>query len=198
MKAVVFDIGNVLVRWDARQAFAARLGGAAQAASFLERIDFAALNLRADGGETFAELARDIPDPQDRAMLESYPQFFAQTIAEPIEGSWDLLERLRDRGLALHAITNWSAETWPVGVRVHPRLGTAFDTLIVSGRERMLKPDPRIFALLCDRAQVAPQNCLFIDDSPKNIAGARDFGMQAEIFTTPETLEGALIARGLL
>jgi HAD superfamily hydrolase (TIGR01509 family) len=69
---------------------------------------------------------------------------------------------------------------------------------IVSGQERLLKPDPRIFALLCNRAGVAPSDCLFIDDSPKNGVGAQAAGMQAELFTTPDALEAALTARGLL
>lgn len=198
MKAVVFDIGNVLVRWDARPAFAGRLGGMGPAGAFLERIGFAALNLRADGGERFADLAREIADPLDRALFESYPRFYARTIAEPIEGTWEVLERLRALGLGIHAITNWSAETWPIGVAVHPRLGTAFGEIIVSGREGVIKPDPRIFALLCDRAGLKPQDCLFIDDSAANVAGAQDFGMQAEVFTTPAALEAALQARGLL
>jgi 2-haloacid dehalogenase len=198
MKAVVFDIGNVLVRWDARLAFADRLGGMGPAGAFLERIGFAALNLRADGGERFADLAQDIPDPLDRALFESYPRFYARTIAEPVEGTWDLLERLRAGGRQIHAITNWSAETWPIGLATHPRLGTAFGVTVVSGHERVIKPDPRIFALLCDRAGLTPGDCLFIDDSAANVAGARDFGMQGECFTTPADLEAALTARGLL
>lgn len=198
MKAVVFDIGNVLVRWDARLAFSGRLGGVGQAGVFLNRIGFAGLNLRADAGESFADLAREIADPLDRALFASYPRFYAQTIAEPIEGTWDLMDRLRARGMQIHAITNWSAETWPIGLATHPRLGTAFGVTVVSGREGVIKPDPRIFALLCDRAELAPQDSLFIDDSPANVAGARDFGMQAELFTTPADLEAALTARVLL
>lgn len=198
MKAVVFDIGNVLIRWDPRLAFAGSLGGMREAAHFLERVGFAGLNLRADAGESFAALAREIADPLDRGLVESYPRVFAQTIAEPIEGTWDLLERLRMRGLQIHAITNWSAETWPTGLATHARLGTAFAVTIVSGREGVLKPDPRIFGLLCERADLAPQDCLFIDDSPANVAGAQDFGMQAELFTAPAALETALKARGLL
>jgi 2-haloacid dehalogenase len=161
-------------------------------------VNFPALNLRADGGETFADLAREIADPSDRAVFETYVSRYALSVPHAIEGTWALLDRLRARGLAIHAITNWSAETWPAGVAAHPRLGTAFGVTIVSGQERLLKPDPRIFALLCDRAGVAPSDCLFIDDSPANVAGARAFGMDAELFTTPDALETALTARGLL
>lgn len=198
IRAIVFDIGNVLVRWDAALAFVPDLGTRAAAEAFLARTDFTARNLRGDAGENFTDMAGEIDDPADRALFAAYVGRYATTIPETIEGTWSLMDRLRGRGLEIHAITNWSAETWPIGVATHPRLGTAFGVTIVSGRERVLKPDPRIFALLCDRAGLAAADCLFIDDSAKNVDGARAFGMQAELFTTPDALEAALAARGLL
>lgn len=193
---IVFDIGNVLVRWDARSAFPTL--DAATADAFMERIGFSALNLRGDAGETWAEIATAIADQDDRATFLSYLPNYALAIAQPIEGTWTLMDRLRAQGHGIHAITNWSAETWETGVATHPRLGTSFATTIVSGRERVLKPQPGIFALLCDRAGISPDACVFIDDSEKNVAGARAFGMDAIHFTTPEALETALIERGLL
>ncbi|WP_323042344.1 HAD family phosphatase [Gemmobacter sp.] len=195
---IVFDIGNVLIRWDAHRAFLPVLGTRGTVDPFLSRIGFSALNLRADAGETFADLAAEIADPDDRALFESYLPNYAQTLPEAIEGTWALLDRLRARGHAIHAITNWSAETWPVGLATHPRLATAFDVTVVSGIERVLKPEPRIFALLCGRAGVAPGDCLFIDDSDRNVEGARAFGMDALPFTTSAALDHALAARRLL
>lgn len=198
MKAIVFDIGNVLVRWDAAQAFLPALGDRAAVDAFLARIGFSALNLRGDAGETFAALARDIADPADRAVFATYLPNYGSTIPEAIEGTWALIPRLRGRGLQIHAITNWSAETWPIGLATHPRLATIFGLTVVSGQEGILKPDPRIFALLCDRAGLKPEDCLFIDDSLKNVEGARAFGMQAHHFVSPEALETNLVERGLL
>lgn len=193
---IVFDIGNVLIRWNARAAFPSLDAPAADA--FMDRIGFSALNLRGDGGETWADIATAIADGDDRTIFLSYLPNYALAIAEPIEGTWVLLDRLRERGHGIHAITNWSAETWTTGVASHPRLGTAFSTTIVSGQERVLKPDPAIFAAFCNRAGVAPDACVFIDDSPRNVAGARAFGMEAIHFTTPAALEAALTERGLL
>ena len=198
MKAVVFDIGQVLVQWDPRLAFAPELGGLEAAAEFIDRTDFIARNLRADGGASFADLAAELPDPDDAALFARYPELYACTVPALIDGTWALLDRLRAAGFQIHAITNWSAETWPVGVATHPRLGTAFGVTVVSGTEGVLKPEPRIFALLCDRAGLAPDECLFIDDSAANVAGARAFGMQAVQFTDPPKLEAALTARGML
>lgn len=198
MTAIVFDIGNVLVNWEPHLAFLADLGDRAAVEAFFARIDFHALNLRADGGESFADLAREIADPADAALLAGYVGRYRLAVPQAIEGTWALMDRLRARGHAIHAITNWSAETWPEGVAAHPRLATAFGVIIVSGRERMLKPDPRIFALLCARAEVSAGDCVFIDDSEKNVGGARVAGMDAIHFTTPAALADALTARGLL
>lgn len=197
-KAIVFDIGNVLIHWDPHMAFVADLGSRAAVDAFFERIDFYALNLRADAGESFTDLAALLPDPADAALLSRYVDRYAATVARTIEGTWALMDRLRGAGQQIHAITNWSAETWPIGVATHPRLGTSFGVTVVSGQDRVLKPEPGIFDLLCHRAGLAPQDCLFIDDSEKNVAGARAFGMDAVHFTTPDALEAALTARGIL
>ena len=164
----------------------------------MARTDFLARNLRADGGERFADLAAELDHAADADLVARYVDRYAMTLPEAIEGSWDLMERLRARGHPIHAITNWSSETWPVGVAAHPRLGTSFGVTIVSGIERMLKPEARIFHLLCDRAGVAATDCVFIDDSEKNVAGAKAAGMDAVRFTTPPALADALADRGLL
>jgi FMN phosphatase YigB (HAD superfamily) len=197
-RAIVFDIGNVLIRWDPHMAFVSDLGNRAAVDDFFERIDFYALNLRADAGESFADLAALLSDPADAALLARYVDRYADTVAQTIEGTWALMDRLRGAGQQIHAITNWSAETWPIGVATHPRLGTSFGVTVVSGQDRVLKPEPGIFDLLCRRAGLAPQDCLFIDDSEKNVAAARAFGMDAVRFTTPDALEAALTARGIL
>jgi HAD superfamily hydrolase (TIGR01509 family) len=198
MTAVVFDIGQVLVRWDPVLAFLPSLGDRATVDAFLARTDFAARNLRADGGERFSDLADELEDDGDAAIFRTYVANYARAIPEPIAGTWALLDRLRNRGHAIHAITNWSAETWPTGVATHPRLGTAFGVTIVSGEVGLLKPDPRIFELLCARAGVVPADCVFIDDSAKNVAGAQAVGMDGIHFTDPAALHAALAERGLL
>ena len=196
--AVVFDIGNVLVRWDVRLAWLDDLGSPDAVDAFLARVDFTARNLRGDAGETFAALAREIDDPVDRALFASYPARHHLTIADKIAGTWDILHRLKSRGIATHAITNWSAETWPEGLRMHPELAQVMGVIVVSGHERVLKPDPAIFATLCARAGLAAADCVFIDDSAKNVAGAQAAGMDAIHFTTPAALDAALTGRGLL
>ena len=198
MTAIIFDVGQVLVRWDPHLSFLPDLGDRASVDAFFARTDFYARNLRADSGETFAALSAELDDVSDAALLATYVDRYSLTVPAAIEGTWTLLDRLRAKGHGVHAITNWSAETWPVGVATHPRLGSSFGMTIVSGMERMLKPEARIFNLLCARAGVAPADCVFIDDSEKNIIGARATGMDAIHFTDPDALETALADRGLL
>lgn len=198
MTTIVFDIGNVLVRWDPRPPFRRTLGCEAEVEAFLERTDFFARNQRADRGERFGALAQEIDDPDDRVLFSTYVDHFALTVQEPIDGKWRILQHLRRRDMPIHAITNWSAETWPIGMTLHPRLHDAFDVTIVSGKVRLAKPEKAIFDLLCRRAGVTADDCLFIDDSPANIEGARAAGWQTHLFTAPEALEADLAQRGLL
>jgi epoxide hydrolase-like predicted phosphatase len=196
--AVVFDIGGVLVDWQPHLAWIEQLGSEAEVTAFMQRTDFLARNLRGDKGERFADMALELDAPEDQRLLAAYPSLYARTIQNTIPETWAILERLKAQATPVHAITNWSAETWPVGVSVHPRLGEVFDTLVVSGREKMLKPQPEIFHLLCERAGVAPQDCVFVDDGLHNVEGARAIGMDGIHFTSPAALEQGLTERGLL
>jgi 2-haloacid dehalogenase len=198
MRAIVFDIGNVLVRWDPVAPFLPLLGNRQTVLAFLERVDFYALNLRADAGERFEDLATEIMDAQDQAIFAAYLPSYAASISDPMEATWAVLDRLHQRGHDIHAITNWSAQTWNLGLATHPRLASAFGVTMVSGIVGIIKPDPRIFTLLCDRADVLPEECLFIDDSATNVAGARAAGMAAHHFTDAISLGRDLTERGLL
>ena len=143
-------------------------------------------------------LALEVADPDDRAHFADYVSLYTKTVVDPIHGTWAILDRLKAQGTPVHAITNWSAETWPEGLKVHPRLSEVFETLVVSGQEGIIKPDARIFHLLCDRAGVSPEDCIFIDDGLHNVDGARAVGMDGIHFTSPDALEAALSERGVL
>ena len=194
---VVFDIGGVLVDWKPHLAWIDELGEDG-AHAFIERTDFVARNVRGDNGERFADMADEIADPDDRRRFAEYVDRYTLTVPDAVPGTWDVLDRLNDGGIPLHAITNWSAETWPEGLKVHPRLGEVFGTTVVSGQEGVMKPSVRIFEILCERAGVSPADCVFIDDSPKNVEGAKAAGMDAVHFTGAGPLADALTERGLL
>lgn len=197
---IIFDIGDVLVRWDLRRAFADAFDSPEAIDAWLEEIGFHDWNRVQDRGRSWDEgIAELVARHGERARPAAfYPARHCETIIEPIAGAWALLDRLAGRGHPLYAITNWSAETWPDALRLHPRLGQVFRDIVVSGRERLLKPEPAIYRLLLARNGLEAAECLFIDDNPANVDGARGVGMDAVRFTGPAALEDALAARGLL
>jgi 2-haloacid dehalogenase len=198
VQVVVFDIGGVLVDWQPHLAWIDELGTRSAVDAFMDRIDFPSRNLRADGGELFADLARELDDPEDARRLASYVERYPLTVRDRIEKSWDILDLLKARGTEVHAITNWSAETWPRGLEAQPRLAEAFGVTIVSGQEKTVKPGRRIFERLCEEADVPPEDCIFIDDGPHNAMAASAMGMDGIHFTGPAALHTALAERGLL
>lgn len=197
MKHVVFDIGAVLVEWQPELAWADELGldGARE---FIDRIGFDKINLACDAGASFASASKEIANPEDAARLARYVSRYHLTVPRKITGTWDCLYDLSDRGVSLHAITNWSAETWPAGLRAHPELGQVFETTIVSGKVGMIKPSVGIFQLFCDRADVPAHRCIFIDDGQHNCIGAKAAGMDAIHFTCPKALRTDLEDKGVL
>lgn len=197
MKHIVFDIGAVLIDWDPVLAFEDAFESREACEAYLARINFDRLNVAGDAGATFALMAELVGDPGDAALLPEYIERYTKSVFTKIDGTWEILRKLRAQGNPVHAITNWSAETWPEGVKAHPELADAFDTLIVSGEVRMVKPSLAIFDLLCERARVAASDCIFIDDGLQNVAGARAAGMDAIHFTSPEALATALRERGV-
>lgn len=197
---IVFDVGNVLIRWAPEQAVAHVFADPSEALDWLRRVGFFDWNVVQDGGRGFDTglAVLETLHPGAAKVLGAYVERFGLTIAEPIEGTWELLEALRAAGHRLFAITNFAAYTWPVALDLHPRLGTSFEDVVVSGDEHLLKPGPEIYHLLCTRNNIMPGNCLFIDDSTANVAGAQAVGMAAHHFTTPAALDADLRARGLL
>lgn len=197
---VIFDIGNVLLRWAPERAVAHVFPDPDEGLAYLDRVGFWDWNYQQDGGRAFeAGLAvLEAMHPGQTAPLAAYRERFALTIEARIEGSWALAEALRDQGHRLFAITNFAAYLWPVALALHPRLGTLFEDVVVSGVEGLLKPGPEIFDLLLARNGLVAAECLFIDDSLANVEGARAVGMAAHHFTDVERLTLDLRARGLL
>lgn len=200
MKNVIFDLGAVLIEWDPALAFADAFTTREAAETWMDRIDFSGWNRFQDGGRSFADgLAAARAEHGDEARhLDGYVAAFALTIGKPVPGSWEIVEALLARGVPLYAITNWAAETFPAALEMYPRLGKVFSDIVVSGEVAMLKPQASIYRLLMDRNGLQSQDCVFIDDSPANVEGARAVGMDAIHFTDADSLGRDLISRGLL
>ena len=197
--AVVFDLGNVLIRWDPQPAIAAGVGEH-EAARFLaaDDFDFDAWNHRQDEGRSWddaeEELARTHPHWYGHAA--SYRRNFERSLPGPVADNVALLEDLHGAGVPLFALTNWSAELFPHAVERF-RFLALFEDIVVSGVERVAKPDPAVFEVLRVRVGRPLEECVFVDDSPGNIAAALRAGLDAILYVDGEPLRPRLRGRGL-
>jgi 2-haloacid dehalogenase len=196
---VVFDLGNVLIRWDPHAAIARGVGHE-QATRFLGAtdFDFMAWNHEQDAGRPWDEGERlaAASHPHWAEAVRAYRSNFAASLVGAVHDTVDLLTELHENGVRLLALTNWSAELFPVARETFPFLGL-FDDIVVSGEERLAKPDPRVFALLERRAGRPLSSCVFVDDSQRNGEAARAAGMDAILFTDTGHLRADLHGRGL-
>ena len=198
---VVFDLGNVLIRWDPVPAIAAAVG-LERAAAFVADpdFDFAAWNHANDAGRTLdeAEQAALSTHPHYTDEVLAYRQNFGVSLVGEISGTVAILEELHAAGVPLFALTNWSADLFPVAVEMFEFLDL-FEDIIVSGEEGVAKPDPEIFEVLEERVRhrAGLDDCIFIDDSPANVLAAEETGLDAIHFTGAEHLREDLIVRGM-
>ena len=197
--AVVFDLGGVLIDWNPRHLYRKLFEEEAEMEHFLTEICSPVWNVSLDAGKPFdvgiAELSRR--HPEQAHLIGAWKTRWEEMLGGAIEGTVTILEELHSAGMALHALTNWSAETFPIGRSHYPFLAR-FRTILVSGQEKLVKPDPRIFHLLVQRTGVAPERTIFIDDSEKNANAAAGLGFHAIRFTDPEALRARLTDFGLL
>jgi 2-haloacid dehalogenase len=175
---VIFDVGNVLIRWDIHNLYRKLFEDNAAVAAFLDETGLVAENLEFDRGKPFAvglgELAARFPH---RAVaLNAFDPRWADCLDGAIEENVAVLDDLQRAGVATYAITNFSAEKFPIAARLFPFL-TTFDETIVSGAVRLIKPDPAIYRLLLERRNIDPSRAVFIDDSAANIATAKSLGL---------------------
>jgi 2-haloacid dehalogenase len=196
---IVFDLGGVLIDWNPRHLYRKLFADEATMEWFLAEVCHNDWNREQDGGRLFAEAIEEaaLRHPDQRAMIEAYHARWDEMLAGEIPGSVAILEELAAAGYELHALTNWSAETFPIA---RPRFAflDRFATILISGHERLVKPDARIFALLLERIGHPAQRCIYIDDSPANVAAAAALGFDAIPFTAAPELRAALTDRGLL
>lgn len=196
--AVVFDLGNVLVRWDPAAAFAGVLPDD-EVRRFLDDVDFAALNQQQDAGRPWADARAEVArrHPEHAATLDLYVQRFAHSLPGEVPGTAAVVDELRAAGVRVLGLTNWSAETFHHAVPAAPAIGR-LEAVVVSGQEGVAKPDPRIFRLLASRHHLVPGRTVFADDSAANVAAADALGYVGVLFTDAQALRGELVARGVL
>ncbi len=199
VRAVVFDIGRVIIRWDLRFLFEKLIADAAELDWFLSHVVTEAWHHQQDEGRPLAEIVpeRIAQFPEYAPLIRAYAERFAETYPEHIPGTLDLIARLKSGGVALFGLSNFGADFWDEFRARQPVLD-GFADIVVSGHEKLAKPDPAIYALAEARFGLPPQSLFFIDDKPENIAAATARGWQGHVFTHAARLEDDLAARGLL
>lgn len=197
-RAVVFDIGRVLIEYDPERFYDAEIGPDRRAALF-DAVDLHGLNLRVDAGEplreTFAAAARDYPEFGSEIAL--WVDRWIDMASPEIPHSVRLLKALKSKGIPLLALTNFGAETFAVA-RAHYPFLDLFDQHYVSAHLKHIKPDPGIYAALEQGSGFTPGELLFTDDTPENVGAARRRGWRVHLFQHPRGWADCLVEHGLL
>lgn len=196
---VIFDLGNVLIAWDPRRLYRPLFDDEAQMEWFLREVCNSAWNEQQDAGRPWTEATALLRAefPEHAQLIDAYHLRWVETLVGPIEASVALLAALKARGVRLLALTNWSQETFPIARQRYPFLQW-FEGIVVSGEERLIKPDPRIYLRLLERYSVDPATALYIDDAARNVAAAQALGMHGWWFQGAEGLRDHLVQLGLL
>jgi len=199
VEVVVFDVGRVLFQWDFRHLFVRLIDDPAELDWFLSHVVTEEWHHQHDAGRPLAEMVpeRIAQYPGHAHLIEAYASRFNESIPGPVPGSLELVEELHARDVPLYAITNFGADLWPPFRAIQP-VFERFRDIVVSGVEKLAKPDPAIFELAARRFGRAPESMLFIDDNAANIAAAAALGWQVHHFADASHLRDDLRAQGLI
>lgn len=196
---IVFDFGGVLLDWNIHYLYDPMFNGDADAVdAFLEEIEFAKWNAMQDAGRPFALAVEEHIKkfPQHAEFLRAYNERWMDSMGDAIQPVVDIMMSLKKKGYSIYGLTNWNLEKFNQVRPLHPFLEELND-IVVSGEEKIAKPDPRIFQILLERVQHPASECLLIDDSPKNIAVAQSLGFQTILFQSHEQLKMDLGIKGV-
>lgn len=187
---VIFDLGGVLIDWNPEYVFREVFEDHTEMRYFLTEVCSPEWNEQQDAGRTLQEateiLVAQFPDYEHQ--IRTYYNRWQDMLGGAISNSVEILRGLHQKQThRLYALTNWSHETFPVALELFDFLHL-FEGILVSGEEKLLKPDRRIYELLMSRYGIDGRRALFIDDNPKNVKGAQEAGLNAIRFESPEQL----------
>ena len=186
----LFDLGNVFFDWDPRHFYKDVFSNINEMEHFLSEICNDKWNIQQDAGRTIEEAEKDLiplfPNYQDKIKL--YYKNHGKMIKGVFETSIELLEELKKQGYLCYVLSNWSAETF-LDTKEKFSFLNFFDGLIISGEEKIIKPDPKIFHLACKRFNLIPEYTVFIDDRIENIEAASRLNFQTIHLTNPAEIK---------
>ena len=199
VSTVVFDVGHVLYDWHPRYLYAKLIPGAEELDWFLANVVTRDWHFQHDAGRAFADTSAELSArfPKYAPLIAAYGSRWLETIPGPMPGMLDLVADLAARGVPLFAITNFSAEFWAMFRPTAP-VFDHFRDVVVSGTEKLVKPDAAIFDLAMARFGLAPGEALFIDDRADNVRGGEAAGLIGHVFEGEAPLRARLVALGVL
>ena len=195
----VSDVGKVLFEWDLRHLFAKLITDKNELEYFISAIVTPEWHFQHDAGRGLDDMVaeRIAEFPEYAALIAAYANRFNETIPGPVTGSLEIVQELAERGVPLFAITNFGADFWDMFRPTQP-IFDRFQGIIVSGVEKLVKPDPAIYALALQRFVLKSGEAIFIDDNHDNVISARENGFAAHHFTDADSLRRELVALDLL
>lgn len=193
VNVVIFDFGGVLVDWNPHYLYDAYFGSREKADWFLTHICNSAWNVQMDGGKPFEEgIAERVGEyPEWEKEIRIYRSEWLKMMGGQISGMQEVVEDLKANGYRLYGLTNWAADTFALVRHTYP-VFDLLDGIVVSGEEKVAKPDPRIFRILLERYHITPSDAVFIDDNKPNTDAARALGLQTIHFESVAQLREAL------
>ena len=199
VRAVVFDVGNVLFQWSLRVMFASRIADVDALNWFLCNVVTQQWHFQHDAGRPIAEMVaeRKIEFPDHADLIDVYAMHFNESIFAPVPGSLEIVDELAARGVPIFGITNFGADFW-ANFRPTEPVFDHFTDIIVSGEEKLVKPNAAIYELALKRFGLVADQGLFVDDRLENVEAAETNGFAGHHFIDAATLRADLQARGLL
>lgn len=198
-RALLWDVGNVIVGFDPRRLYEKLIEEPAARDRFLSHVCTLAWHIGHDSGVSFADNAAPLiaQYPQHEPLIRAWGDRFVEMVGPAVPQTEAAIEALAARGVPQYGLTNMPSEAWGPVQTLSPAFRHFADT-IVSGDEKLIKPDPAIYAVVLARTGLEPQDLLFVDDSAANIEAARALGFHVHRFEDPETLWPTLVSHGLL
>ena len=195
IKNIIFDFGAVLVDWNPHHLYDSYFGDAAKAEWFLTEICPYEWNAQCDAGRPIKDITaeRVALFPEWEKEIRMYFDHWVDMMGDPIPGMEELVRDYKQRGYGVWGLTNWSAETLPL-VRDDYPVFKLLDGYVVSGQEKVVKPDARLYRILLERFGLKAEECVFVDDNPANTAGAEAVGIKGIVFKGAEDLREELKA----
>lgn len=189
---IIFDFGGVLVDWNPRYVYRDHFRDDEKMEWFLENICTDDWNIEQDRGRSLEEATNLLvtQNPDYKSEIEMYYGQWETMLRDLIPGTVEILYELKGK-YKLYGLTNWSAETFPIALKRFDFF-RVFDGILVSGEEKLIKPDNKIFELMMERFGLNPGQCVFIDDNLKNVEASRAFGIETIHFKDPEDLRTRL------